>query len=31
MLVIVDGRQVDKKVLMKMKWKDSDVILQIET
>jgi hypothetical protein len=31
MLVIVDGRQVDKKVLMKMKWKDSDVILQVET
>jgi len=31
MLVIVDGRQVDKKVLMKMKWKDSNVILQIET
>jgi len=31
MLVIVDGRQVDKKALMKMKWKDSDVILQAET
>jgi hypothetical protein len=31
MLVIVGGRQVEKKVLMKMKGKDSDVILQIET
>ena len=25
------SRSVDKKVLMKIKWKDSDVILQAET
>jgi len=30
MLVVVDGRPVDKKVLIKMKWIDSDVILQVE-